>query len=326
MDSVTKRKLEKETILELIRAAFGNDSQVEKITELTDGYFNNSYCIQLSHGKKIVLKVAPKNDVKVLRYEKELMKTEVLVLSEASKVNVPVPGVLFKDDRNKIIDSHYFFMEYVEGVPLSSIRDGMTKEVYDSISDDLGMFARRISEIEGKYFGFINIKNRRFGKWYDCFRMMITDLMEDAESEKIGLPISKDEALSMIEKNELHLNKVESPFLIHKDLWDGNIFVNPNNHKITGIIDCERAIFGDPLLEPVCGFLDENIVFMNQYYGKITLDNSEQIRIKLYKFYLFLLMVIECPYRQYNDPNFEQWARDNLIRIIHELENHKSMI
>ena len=321
MDSVTKRKLEKDTVLQLVKTAFGNDVQVEAINELTDGYFNNSYYILLTHGEKIVLKVAPKDDVKVLRYEKELMKTEVFVLDQISKVNVPVPKILFKDDRNKIIDSHYFFMEYVEGVPLNSLRDDMSPEIYDAMSGDLGVFAKRISDIKGEYFGFINIKNRRFDKWYDCFRMMISDLMEDAESEKVILPIAKDEALSIIDKNQQHLNEIKSPYLVHKDLWDGNIFVDADNYEITGIIDCERALLGDPLLEPVCGFLDENNIFMKNFYGKTILDDSEKIRVKLYKFYLFLLMVIECPYRQYNEPNFELWARDNLVDSIRDLED-----
>ncbi|PKM63655.1 MAG: aminoglycoside phosphotransferase [Firmicutes bacterium HGW-Firmicutes-20] len=321
MESITKRKLEKDQIERLVRFAFKDRYEVEQMTELTDGYFNNSYLIQLSSGKKVVLKISPKDDVKVLRYEKNLMKAEVSVLNLiAEKGDVPVPKVLFYDDGRMLIDSDYFFMEYMEGIPLNKVKDSMTEEHLQNVGSDLGKYGRKIQNIKGDYFGFINIENRRYDQWYKCFEMMILDLMDDAESENVNLPVTKKQALCIVEKNQSNLGFVDSPSLLHKDLWDGNIFVDPVSYAIKGIIDCERAIYGDPLLESVCGFLDGNEFFMSQYIGKKILNESEQIRIKLYKFYLFLLMVIECPYRQYNDPNFESWARNELSKIVDELK------
>jgi aminoglycoside phosphotransferase (APT) family kinase protein len=321
MESITKRKLDRDTIESLVRFAFKGKVEVEQLTELTDGYFNNSYLIQLSDGKKVVLKISPRDDVKVLQYERNLMKTEVFVLKLiGEKGGVPVPIVLFYDDGRTLIDSDYFIMEHVEGVPLNKAKENMTEENYRNVVSDLGKYAKKIRNIQGNYFGFINIENRRYDQWYECFKMMILDLMDDAESEQVNLPITKHQALYLLEINQSNLKKVESPALLHKDLWDGNIFVDPSNYLIKGIIDCERAIYGDPLLEAVCGFLDGNEMFMNQYYDKRDLDESEQIRVKLYKFYLFLLIVIECPYRQYSDPNFEIWAKHELSKIIDELE------
>jgi aminoglycoside phosphotransferase (APT) family kinase protein len=322
MESITKRKLEESTIESLVRFAFKDGLESEQLSELTDGYFNNSYLVQLNSGKKVVLKISPKDDVKVLRYERNLMKTEVTVLNLiAEKSDVPVPLVLFFDESRTLIDSDYFFMEYVDGVPLNKVKESMPEENYRNLRLDLGKHARKIRDIKGDYFGFINIENRRFDQWYECFKMMIFDLMDDAESEKVSLPITKRQAIDLVERNHSHLKQVESPALLHKDLWEGNIFVDSSDYVIKGIIDCERAIYGDPLLEAVCGFLDESEMFMSQYYGKSNLDDSEQRRVKLYKFYLFLLMVIECPYRQYSDPNFEIWSRNELSKVISELDS-----
>ncbi|MDO9592611.1 MAG: aminoglycoside phosphotransferase family protein, partial [Erysipelotrichaceae bacterium] len=265
MESVTKRKLNKDTIKSLVRFAFKDRFEVAQMTELTDGYFNNSYLILLSGGKKVVLKISPKDDVKVLRYEKNLMKAEVSVLNMiAEKGDVPVPRVIFYDDGRMLIDSDYFFMEYIEGIPLNKVKDNMTEEHLRNVGSDLGKYSRKIQNIKGDYFGFINIENRRYDQWYECFKMMITDLMDDAESENVSLPVTKEQALCIVEKNQSNLGHVDSPSLLHKDLWDGNIFVDPVNYAIKGIIDCERAIYGDPLLEAVCGFLDGNEFFMSQ--------------------------------------------------------------
>ena len=51
------------------------------------------------------------------------------------------------------------------------------------------------------------------------------------------------------------LDEVQSPRLVHWDLWDGNVFVDPATAQITGISDFERSLWGDPLMEVNFGAL-----------------------------------------------------------------------
>ncbi|MNB82031.1 hypothetical protein D3C75_288310 [compost metagenome] len=47
-------------------------------------------------------------------------------------------------------------------------------------------------------------------------------------------------------------------------------------------------------------------------YGQHFGSRGERLRIKLYDFYLDLIMRIECDSRQYKDGNHIRWASENL--------------
>lgn len=320
MDSITKTKLTNELINMMARQAFGNDIKPQIITELTDGFFNTAYMLTLTNGLKTVLKVSPPEDVTVMRYEKNLMETEVYTLNKIGSLgDVPIPKVLYYDKSRKIIENDFFFMEFVEGVTLNKIHSELTKEQYIKISSELGEITRKIHSIKGNYFGYIPKNNKQFQTWDQAFLCMIKELLDDALAANVDLPYGYDEIYNMIyEKREI-LKIVETPSLIHKDLWEGNIFIDENGARITGILDCERAVYGDSLLELVCGFLLYNEDFMKSYLGRVQLEKDEEIRVLLYKIYLYLIMVIECSYRKYPEDTQYKWANVQLEGALVEL-------
>lgn len=320
MESITKSKLTYAQINEMVKQAFGNGMKAEIITELTDGYFNTAYMITMTNGLKTVLKVSPPKNVVLMRYEKNIMETEVYVLNKLSSLgDIPVPKVLYYSQSGGIIENNFFFMEFVNGVPLNKIHSELTLEQYSGISAELGIFLKKIHSIKAVYFGYISQADKRFRTWDQAFLFMIRELLYDAEDAEVILPYDYDKIYSIIyEKREI-LNMVKTSSLIHKDLWEGNIFIDTKTFKVTGILDCERAIYGDPLLDPVCGFLLNNKDFMKSYTGRVQLEKEEEVRVILYKIYLYLIMVIECSYRKYTDINNYKWASINLEKAITDL-------
>lgn len=69
----------------------------------------------------------------------------------------------------------------------------------------------------------------------------------DSQKVNINLAISIDEMFALLEKDKAIFGEVNFPRLVHWDIWDGNIFVK--NGKITGIIDWERCLWGNALME-----------------------------------------------------------------------------
>jgi aminoglycoside phosphotransferase (APT) family kinase protein len=322
MDSITKTKLTPAQIMSLTQQAFNQD--VQEITELTDGYFNTAYKIDIVDGKTAVLKVAPQSNVGVMRYEDNLMEIEATVLQIASGINgVPAPSVLYRKQDSTIIENDFFFMEFVPGVPLDKLRPQLTREQEKSIASDLGVITKKLNGVIGPRFGSISQPEKQFSNWRDAFLCMIKDLLEDAADAHVLLPFSYDAIIRQVEAHGNILNAVESPSLVHKDLWSGNIFVDPDTLEITGIVDFERAVYGDYLLEPVCGFLLENKAFMKAYLGRTELTQEEILKTTLYKIYLFLIMVIECSYRQYSDDSQEKWARLQLAENLTAMSTYE---
>lgn len=135
-------------------------------------------------------------------------------------------------------------------------------------------------------------------------------LRKDQHDERIELPPGAFEAAAP------HLGalaEVESPSLVHWDLWDPNIFVDPESGRITGLIDFERAMWADPLIEG--NFMQPSPALMEGYGHPVTQPAEATARRYLYDLYLSLIMVIESTYRKFT-PEHEKSSRDFLDRSI----------
>jgi fructosamine-3-kinase len=116
------------------------------------------------------------------------------------------------------------------------------------------------------------------------------------------------------------LEEVRTSYLVHWDLWDGNIFLDAETGQLTGIIDFERALWGDPLMEAnFAGFYD--LTAFCEGYGRVMpATPNEHVRRTLYDIYLFLIIVIEHYYRQYPSNELEQWGRGKLVEAFEKLK------
>ena len=94
----------------------------------------------------------------------------------------------------------------------------------------------------------------------------------------------------------------DPPALLHFDLWDGNVLGGPGG--LTGLVDGERWLFGDPLMDLVSSALLRRIEREPDHpflvgYGPVDIDSR---RLGLYRVHLALLMLVEMPSRRMTDP------------------------
>ena len=76
MKSLTKNEQSPETIEHMVEICFPG-RKMTGYTELTEGYFNVAYEIELDGGERVILKVAPAPSAIVMTYEKNIMYSEV---------------------------------------------------------------------------------------------------------------------------------------------------------------------------------------------------------------------------------------------------------
>ena len=96
--------------------------------------------------------------------------------------------------------------------------------------------------------------------------------------------------------------------MVHWDLWDTNVFVDPATLEVVGIIDFERVLWADPLME--AQFTNKRAHDRSlDAYGKRLFDEPLAVeRRRLYDLYLYLVMFVECSYRNYPTPDIENLA------------------
>ncbi|MNN37876.1 Phosphotransferase enzyme family protein [compost metagenome] len=208
-------------------------------------------------------------------------------------------------------------MEYLEGQPYNKVKDQLTDLERAQIEKELGRYSRLINDITGKTFGYYAIQDKHGTCWWEVFRAMMSDLLADARDAKLTLPAADEEIMALLDKHRAALEEVTIPRLVHWDLWDGNLFIEDGH--ITGIIDCERALWGDPLMEYYFRDLAGRPAAFMEGYGLSHLSESELERVKLYDLYLALIMHIECDYRKYTDYHHIQWTSENLIQCWHRM-------
>lgn len=309
MESATKLKLDGTALGLLAREAFGADPV--ETEELSDGWANTAYRIRLQDGKRVVLKLAPLPDVKQMRYEVKLMQTEVEMLKRLEGV-LPVPHVYVYDNSRRLAASDYFVMEHLDGMPYNKLKPSLSPEERETVEQELGQYNRVLNDIRGGRFGPYVAPAAAGAGWFEVFFGMMRDVLEDGKDMGVEMPAPEEEILALVEHCRDSLEAVKEPRLVHWDLWDGNVFVREG--RITGLIDFERALWGDPLLEAYfrSGTLSE--AFRRGYGLETPFTPAEEIRRQLYDLYLDLIMHVERPFRQFASADHEAWTRKRLAQ------------
>ncbi len=312
MKSKTKFILERHQIEQLCKEAFGNETQVGNMTELSDGMYNVSYLIELINlNNEVVLKVAPPPDVKILTYEQDIMKTELMVYDLIkNNTDIPIPEILYYNFESDIIPSTYFFMSKLNGQPLNKIKK-LSDEDKKHIHEQLGKYTAQLHAIKGEFFGYSTFEGSTYtNTWRDAFLKMVKNILDDGTAVGIKFPMLPDQIIALLEAKASILDEIDTPKLTHFDLWGGNIFVVENNGKyeIEALIDCERAFWGDPHADfiSICYIehtqdirkLENFIKGYNQVCNEeLTFSDSLLCRLSMYRIYISLILIVEAKYR-----------------------------
>jgi len=313
MESLTKVQISSDDLDRAARAAFGMG--VASSTELADGWFNTIHAVELRDGRSAVLKVAPRAGVPVLRYEANLLATEVAVLNLLNGVpGVRVPRMLAYDPAGVWLGLPAFFMERFRWPTLAKPQDTLTDEAKAALERDLGRVNRALSEVRGPSFGLVG--GARFSRWSDAVTALVTDVLDDAADIGTALPTTEHAIRELVEARRGVLDQVTEPRLVHWDLHGGNAFVDAG--RIAGIIDADRALFGDPLMEVYFGTLFDRSHFV-QGFGEEFLDRPGTVERRLvYDLYLALVMLVEADFRRFDDGH-KRWARGQLETAVERL-------
>lgn len=309
MESHSKNKLFIEQILSIMAQAFPKN-EILAIRELEEGYFNAAYLIKLDNAMEVILKVAPLPDTRIMSYEKNIMQSEVEAMRLVSQnTDVPVAKVYLYDRTCELCKAQYFIMEKLPGASLSSSVNDLSEPDKENIWYQVGKITYNINQITGERFGYLGQPELQGDEWFSVFKNMMALAIADAQKMEIDLKIDTSQLFAQYEQDKRFFSEVQIPQLVHWDLWDGNIFIQQS--AVSGIIDFERAIWGDPFLEVGFRSYAQSDKFL-EGYGITEFTESQKKRIWWYDVYLFLVVALEYKYRNYDSDETYVWATDML--------------
>ncbi|MEV0459940.1 phosphotransferase family protein [Catellatospora methionotrophica] len=324
MRSITKPVLSDADITRLIRQGLGDDVVVTEHEEFTDGFFNAAHAVRLSDGREVVLKVAPKKGLTMLTYEVDLMHAEIEFFQRAATAGLPLPRMWHAD-----ADTGVMVMERLRGTSLEQAKHTMAAEHLLAVRHELGRIGAAITTVTGAHFGYPRRDGRtRSVSWRASFLCFIDDILADATATDRPLPRPAARIRELVLRHAPLLDAVTVPALVHYDLWDGNVFVLPDGDgwRVEGIIDGERAFYGDPLAELVSltSFApqDQAAAVVDGFLGR-ALHPDEEIRLAMYRVYLWLILVAETAVRGYPEQENAEllaWSSERLAKDLGALD------
>lgn len=314
------------TELDAILASCGlPTSQITSVTELTEGTFNTAYRIRRTTGPGLVLKIAPPADTPMLSYERDLMHAEVEFYRAAAPLGT-IPNLLHADFTHTITDADLLLMTEVPGRSWHSLRADLTPADRARLRHDLGRQVAALHRITGPAFGYRRAPGTPLASsWPEAVGAMFRILFADADRFAVTLPMSIDALTELVAAQEDLLTGITTPVVVHFDLWPGNILLDSatGQLEIGGLIDGERAFWGDPVAEfaslALLGDIESDAAFLAGYRdagGQIEFDATTRRRLALYQTYLYLIMLVESAPRGY-DAAALSWLDTNVAPPLH---------
>jgi aminoglycoside phosphotransferase (APT) family kinase protein len=304
MQSKTKNTKTRAQIEAMVARTFGGTPLAEgddAVRELKDGWFNAAYSIRLTDGREVILKIAPPKAAEVMQYEQQIMATEVASMRLVRQnPAIPVPEIYFFDQTHDLCDSDYFFMEKVSGDNLEHVKASLPAETQAALDRQIGAIISEVNRFRGIYFGYDGNPKLRADTWKAAFTTIVEATLEDGARKNAVYGYDKDEIRATYQKHLSALEEITTPCLVHWDAWNPNFFVKDG--RIVGIIDFERALWAEPLMEAQFRtlFSGEGITNSMRGYGKTSFTPAEEQRCHLYTLHLGLVMNTECYYRNYD--------------------------
>ncbi len=233
-----------EQVHSMCQRAFGSGVGVVSAVELGNGMYNNTYRVDISAERPVILRVAPE-PARQFRIERELMRNEYASVPYLAPIAALMPSTLAADFTHEIIGRDYLFQTILDGVPAPDSLSDYPRAQWGAFFGQMGTIARSIHGVRGRRFG--PVADPTFATWGEAVIASLDDTATDLDNAGLDAADVR-EVTALADKHRAVLDEIIEPRLLHGDLWTVNVMLAPGGVEptITGVFDCDRTSWGDP--------------------------------------------------------------------------------
>lgn len=278
---------------------------------LSGGLFNTTYRV-VTEEHDVVLRIGPVHRELLLPYEHSLMAAEALANRLCLENGIPASNVLHLDTSKTIIDRDFMVVDRIDSVPLSD--PSIPEEYKATLLRECGKLVRKLHQIQGNRFGRLAkiVAGKGFDNWYDAVESEFLDVFSKAEEFRIFDADLRVRVLAFLKNHKTALDVITEPHLAHCDLWAGNILIRKadETYSVCAIIDGDRAMFGDPILDIATGWISTPD-FLEGYGENSENDEYSAARNRVYS----LFFTLQDAYIWKIEYNRDDLFQENLLRL-----------
>jgi aminoglycoside phosphotransferase (APT) family kinase protein len=244
-----EKSLTADQIMSICQRGFGADIHIKSIQELEGGTFNTAYLVSFAGQRKVILRVSPPATAQVLWDEVFLMRREHAIQPFFAPVAALMPRTLLVDFTHQLIDRDYIFQTFIEGERWDHVMDDLTSAENDLLWDQFGNLLKQIHNVHGETFG-LPLSGFQFPSWSQTVIDRLERTLQAAQEDQLEVP-HLNSILETVRAHPQPLDEIQVPRLLHGDLWLFNILIGcrENDPAIVGILDADRAWWGDPMAD-----------------------------------------------------------------------------
>jgi len=303
-----------DTLSSCVRLHLPDMDETPAFTSIPTGKFNTSYFVHLD-GRELVLRIAPPKDAVFVFYERDMMLQEPgihnLLLQETT---VPVAKILAFDDSHEIIERNFIVMERLPGQPLSALFSVDQKRVLRQVGEALA----QVHQLTAEQCGYLGEHAPMIPQstWIEAFQVMWRKLIEDVSA--VGYYSAEDcsQLLDLLDQHLPLFDREVPASLLHMDVWGQNILID-NSGNLTGLVDWDRALWGDPEIEfavlDYCGISQP--AFWEGYGQDRDRSKAAQIRNLFYLLYEIQKYIV-IRHGRSHDPASARQYKNQVVQIV----------
>jgi aminoglycoside phosphotransferase (APT) family kinase protein len=247
-------------------------------------------------------------------YERDMMRQEpgihALLLE---KTTVPIPRIIGYDNSHSILDRDYLLMERLPGQPLSA----MPHANEEAVLRELGACLAQAHALTAESYGYIGEHHPMppQNTWKEAFVLMWRKLLDDVVTSGHYTDADRTRLLRLLDRYLPMFNRNAPACLLHMDIWSENILVSDTG-VLTGIIDWDRALWGDPEIEfAILDYCNISQPAFWEGYGQTRDASSEAgIRSLFYLLYEVQKYIVICDGRN-REPHVAQQYKEQSFAL-----------
>ncbi len=281
----------------LCRHLLGEQTPLLHQEHVRSGRFNTTHRLYFAGRPPLILRLAPPPGAQLFRHEAALLQHECAIQPLLATVGAVIPKVLAADFSRALLPRAFVLQNCLEGVLWDEVAASLNSDETASLWRQLGFYVRRIHGITSQHFGFPAPlgSHQHYSNWLST---LVDGMAQDFD--ELGLAIDgMDMFRKLLTRGAALIDQVGAPCLVHGDLWPRNILVTRRAGEwvISGVLDAERAFWGEPAGEWIFSFLDIPEDFWRAYGDCLAahaLDRAALYRRRCYEARGALQLILEA--------------------------------